>query len=249
MNLYDKATGAARDLLSSGLIARVAGFQSNPVRKALFESLGTRLDDALRNATAPAAAETSTFERLATLLEALRSLKWIGFMKDLRSPPLGAQAQPMDGQQLRQVDSIEAKLDDVLEAADAIADPAAPALSSPGASPDSRSVRVLRELLAVSKTDAWSLGSDRLDRALAEARSIVEAAGPEYVIFSAEEFERDGDGAGFWSNDEGWTVLEEATVFLDQERYSTDLPHPIDARWMSLAEAHGNELVVGGVKP
>lgn len=134
-------------------------------------------------------------------------------------------------------------------AADLLAAPDVQQALSAEPAADLRAIGVLKKLLDLTKTDAWSLGSSRLDDALAEAREIVAAAGPEYVIFSQSEFDASGDGVGFWSNEEGWTDRENATVFFDRERHTRDLPHPIDAQWVSMAEAHGNELIVGGPKP
>ncbi|MBY0240094.1 MAG: hypothetical protein K2X55_12345 [Burkholderiaceae bacterium] len=59
------------------------------------------------------------------------------------------------------------------------------------------------------------------------------------VIFSEAEAMR--SGAGFWSNNEGWTVLTNATLFTPEECRTlgrpltlTDLP---DANWMDFSDA------------
>lgn len=48
------------------------------------------------------------------------------------------------------------------------------------------------------------------------------------VIFSPSEMR---EGAGFWSNDLGWTDLENATVF-DSPDYTLPMSSGEDARWM-----------------
>ena len=47
------------------------------------------------------------------------------------------------------------------------------------------------------------------------------------------------DGHGFWSNDDGWTVVENATLFTEAEREKLSLPNSPceDARWITLAQA------------
>lgn len=59
-----------------------------------------------------------------------------------------------------------------------------------------------------------------------------------YVIYSANEA-ANSDGAGFWSNSYGWTMLQDATVFSDAERHLFLLPHSagLDAFWVERAAA------------
>lgn len=115
--------------------------------------------------------------------------------------------------------------------------------------PDLRAVSVLHTLLSISETDAWGLGSERLTAALQEARELVSEAGPEYVIFSRSEWDASGDGAGFWSNEDGWVDRESATRFLAHERATSNLPAGPDVQWMSLAEAHGDVLIMERPRP
>lgn len=55
----------------------------------------------------------------------------------------------------------------------------------------------------------------------------------DWVIFSRSEA-IDGDGAGFWSNEHGWTTLEMSTKF--EGASVRNLPHSVgmDAVWMSV---------------
>lgn len=57
------------------------------------------------------------------------------------------------------------------------------------------------------------------------------------VIFSQHAC--DEDGYGFWSNEFGWTVLDEATLFTQQESAEVNLPlcPSNDARWLTVAAA------------
>lgn len=58
---------------------------------------------------------------------------------------------------------------------------------------------------------------------------VLEA--PEFVIFSASEAMANDDGAGFWSNEFGWTTLEQATRF-DQAGGLMPISAGNDAVWM-----------------
>lgn len=55
------------------------------------------------------------------------------------------------------------------------------------------------------------------------------------VIYSPAE----DDGLGFWSNDDGWTMLDNATLFTQAEREKLNLPFCPggDACWITLAQA------------
>jgi len=59
------------------------------------------------------------------------------------------------------------------------------------------------------------------------------------VIFSAHQATQSGDGAGFWSNSEGWTGLESATLFTLEESRTFGLPFGAarDATWLAGADA------------
>lgn len=56
--------------------------------------------------------------------------------------------------------------------------------------------------------------------------------GAAYVIYSANE-SATSDGAGFWSNIDGWTVFEGATRFAGYDIANLDLPVSVggDAKW------------------
>lgn len=62
-----------------------------------------------------------------------------------------------------------------------------------------------------------------------------------HVIFSRKECEL-GDGAGYWSNEDGWTGFDSATKFTAAEMGSFDLPISSgqDAKWMFESEAEAN---------
>ena len=69
-----------------------------------------------------------------------------------------------------------------------------------------------------------------------------------YVIYSPNESAASDDGAGFWNNEDGWTLLEGATEFSGSGKDSFNLPIATgqDARWVlrSEAQAHyANEAV------
>ncbi len=59
------------------------------------------------------------------------------------------------------------------------------------------------------------------------------------VIYSARQADLSGDGAGFWSNGSGWTVLEAATKFTAEQSRIFGLPlgaHP-DVCWLVSTDA------------
>ncbi|MDP1573151.1 MAG: hypothetical protein Q8M09_14900 [Pseudomonadota bacterium] len=81
----------------------------------------------------------------------------------------------------------------------------------------------------------WAIGSvdettDELDDSIANEAYAEGDAFLDWVIFSRSEAVRQ-DGAGFWSNEYGWTTFDLATLFdaVDRER-----PHStgMDAVWM-----------------
>lgn len=59
-----------------------------------------------------------------------------------------------------------------------------------------------------------------------------------FVVYSSNEAFCN-DGAGFWSNTLGWSVLEHATTFSSIKRESVTLPQSAgnDARYVALQEA------------
>lgn len=152
--------------------------------------------------------------------------------------------------QEEQGDWLESVASQARQALDLLASPEISAVTAPAAS-DLRSVEVLQELLVIAKTDEWGLGSGPLDDALADAKEIVqEALGDEYVIFCQDEYDQDDEGIGFWSNDDGWTSLDDATFYRDRARADVALPimSGSEVRWMLLSEA---EALVNapGAKP
>lgn len=62
-----------------------------------------------------------------------------------------------------------------------------------------------------------------------------------YVIYSPTE-SAVSDGAGFWSNDVGWAMFDQATQFSKQETQTVNLPESMgsDAKWMPLEEANSS---------
>lgn len=247
MNLHEKATKAAHLILANGLFGSCALRQTNPQRAGslnlMHPALRRVLDEAQdhdRHAAAMYGKGPSRFMSTVALVEQLRTIENFGLFKDLREPPYPLDETPDWRGNVRE---IEALVHDVLQTADALSRPA-PDTGLKNAPPQklqSRAVETLRTLLEISRTDAWS-GSGRLDDALRDARDIVsEAMGAEVVIFSQEHFDR--DGAGFWSNDNGWTELESAKIFREADRRFLHPPAGTDARWMSMAEAHGNGLI------
>ncbi len=63
-----------------------------------------------------------------------------------------------------------------------------------------------------------------------------------YVIYSPNESACSSDGAGFWSNDFGWTTLDQATRFSEQEKQVFDLPMSTgaDAAWADWDKANAS---------
>lgn len=61
-----------------------------------------------------------------------------------------------------------------------------------------------------------------------------------YVIYSANEASV-GDGAGFWSNDDGWVEEECATRFTEREKATLHLPMSTggDAHWRLIDGQNG----------
>lgn len=59
----------------------------------------------------------------------------------------------------------------------------------------------------------------------------------QYVIMSASE-SKANEGAGYWSNSQGWTALEDADYFTKEEKAGFPLPKSIDddATWTEVLE-------------
>lgn len=56
------------------------------------------------------------------------------------------------------------------------------------------------------------------------------------VLFCLEEYLK-GEGAGFWSNELGWTTEESATRFIEEEMRSARKPMHSQCEWISLPSA------------
>lgn len=65
------------------------------------------------------------------------------------------------------------------------------------------------------------------------------------LIYSPNEAAISGDGAGFWNNDLGWTILEEATRFTREESQTLNLPMSTgnDCQWLEAASFEFNQDV------
>lgn len=71
-----------------------------------------------------------------------------------------------------------------------------------------------------------------------------------YVVYSPNE-SAVSDGAGFWSNDDGWTEFSGATRFSEHEMQTMHLPDATggDAKWVRWDEAnasYGSPVSVAG---
>lgn len=62
-----------------------------------------------------------------------------------------------------------------------------------------------------------------------------------FVVYSADEASKSGDGAGYWSNELGWTLLEKATRFSKEEIETLNLPIAGngDAKWIRAPKSTG----------
>ena len=95
-----------------------------------------------------------------------------------------------------------------------------------------------REHLGSTKADAWIARCEQLQSEL-----FLLAGRETYVIHSASESAA-SDGAGFWSNADGWTTIEGATRFaFHEKRDFENLPisSGSDADWMLLSEAAADQ--------
>lgn len=65
---------------------------------------------------------------------------------------------------------------------------------------------------------------------------------PSWVIYSANTASASGNGAGYWSNDDGWTTLEGATLFADEEKVNLPITIGSDASWELVSQAMVNHI-------
>lgn len=127
MNLYEKATNVADEILSAGLFSGCALRQTNQHRAGslnlMHESMRKALDDVFHH---DSAYETqhglgeSRLVKTARLVEQLRFAVNFGLFKDLREPPYPLDTTPERRTQER---LIEARVADVLRMADGLAGP------------------------------------------------------------------------------------------------------------------------------
>lgn len=89
------------------------------------------------------------------------------------------------------------------------------------------------------------------DTAIKEQDSYEEGS---FLIYSPNEAAAGGGSDdGFWSNDDGWTTLEGATRFSEDESQNLNLPVSLgqDAKWISFDEAEAqcadNDLKFAGI--
>lgn len=92
-----------------------------------------------------------------------------------------------------------------------------------------------------SMAGTWALFQD------AEADDPDEAFPQTWVIFSRSEEDMSGDG-GYWSNEFGWTLRENATPFSTGEKAVFNLPHSAggDAQWVGLLKPFRVSLTESG---
>lgn len=90
-------------------------------------------------------------------------------------------------------------------------------------------------------------GSERVAQ---QADETQQSAPESFVIYSPAEFAVSDEGAGFWSNEDGWTTLPGATRFAASEIADLSLPASAgqDAVWLteSQAQAAHGELSGNG---
>ena len=80
---------------------------------------------------------------------------------------------------------------------------------------------------AISQVDP---AGDLIEKAIATGKYEDGYAFKDFVIFSPDEYGRD-DGAGFWSNEYGWTTLDLATKY--ESPYGAPSVMKDDAVWMA----------------
>lgn len=70
-------------------------------------------------------------------------------------------------------------------------------------------------------------------------RNKLTTVNESFVIYSANESALSDDGAGFWSQEYGWTTLEQAFLFSESEASELGLPLSTgnDAKWVRYVEA------------
>ncbi len=79
---------------------------------------------------------------------------------------------------------------------------------------------------------------EQAENAYLDCRIISSTAQP-FVIYSANE-SATSDGAGFWSNTDGWVEFSDATTFTKEESEELNLPLSSgqDAKWVEWAKAN-----------
>lgn len=104
-----------------------------------------------------------------------------------------------------------------------------------------KSLDVLRDYVS-----RWDAAIKKHDAQEEELRS--------FLIYSPNEAAAGGgSGDGFWSNEDGWTTLEGATRFSQDESQNLNLPISLgqDASWMSFPESEAqcadNDLKFAGI--
>lgn len=127
MNLYEKATNVASEILSTGMLGACALVQTNPQRSGslnlMHESLRRALDS-VRNHESEYPTQVglgpSRLTKTVGLVEHLRQLVDYGVFRDLHDPPYRLDEAP---QWRTKIGLIKARVDDVLRVADAMAAP------------------------------------------------------------------------------------------------------------------------------
>lgn len=95
------------------------------------------------------------------------------------------------------------------------------------------------DCLAFSSQDATSQAEARHPGYEAVHVFEVQDAGYALVIYSPNEAALSDDGAGFWSQEDGWTTIHGASLFKLEEMSTLRLPLAVgdDAQWVLKEEA------------
>lgn len=123
MNLHERATLVAKEILDEGLLSTCGLQQTNPHRTARLNLVDPELRDALESALRPARPDglgDSQILRTAVLVDKLRELVNFGLFRDLRNPPSPLDISPERRTQFR---LIEARATALLELADQLLGP------------------------------------------------------------------------------------------------------------------------------
>ena len=132
------------------------------------------------------------------------------------------------------------------------------ALNAKNAPRESFDIANLRRVLACVNA-CEGIPTPALESLRPDIKPFVDNRGEHFVIYSESEFKQSGDGAGYWSNHDGWTALEGATRFTQEETGRIRMPvtaTPGDAQWSHVTDAlHFNQMIEqineepGGMKP